>query len=82
MPLLPQVPQELQQRRVDLRRLFLLRPVPAVLDEHPLQADPMALNGLSSPLRDKSRSFPKAEGFNPQGCSYSLDDHQPCIGTP
>jgi len=25
---------------------------------------------LGSPLRDKSRSFPKAEGFNPQGCSY------------
>jgi len=27
-----------------------------------------------SPLRDKSRSFPKAEGFNPQGCSHFLDD--------
>ncbi|MBI2913693.1 MAG: DNA polymerase III subunit alpha, partial [Chloroflexi bacterium] len=26
--------------------------------------------GLDSPLRDKSRSFSKAEGFNPQGCSY------------
>jgi len=26
-------------------------------------------------LRDKSRSFPKAEGFNPQGCPYFLDDH-------
>ena len=27
----------------------------------------MVLNHLSSSLRDKSRSFPKAEGFNPQG---------------
>ena len=46
-----------------------------------------ALDHLGSPLRDKSRSFPKAEGFsarggsafggNPQGCSYFLDDHKP-----
>ena len=34
----------------------------------------MAFNYPNSPLRDKSRSFPKAEGFNPQGCSYFLDD--------
>jgi hypothetical protein len=26
-----------------------------------------------SSLRDKSRSFVKAEGFNPQGCSQFLD---------
>jgi hypothetical protein len=46
----------------------------------------MAFNYLNSPLRDESRSFPKAEGFsardgvrkadNPQGCSYFLDGHQ------
>ena len=35
----------------------------------------MVLNHLGSSLRDKSRSFPKAEGFNPQGCIYFLDDH-------
>jgi len=38
----------------------------------------MAFNYLNSPLRDESRSFPKAEGFNPQGCSYFLDRHKPC----
>jgi hypothetical protein len=36
----------------------------------------MALNHSSSFLRDKSRRFPRAEGFNPQGCTYFLDDHQ------
>ena len=45
-----------------------------------------AFNYLNSPLRDKSRSFPKAEGFsaargvrradNPQGCSYFLGRHK------
>src|SRR4030067_1610866 len=43
----------------------------------PVAAGLMALNHLGSALRDKSRSFPKAEGFNPQGCSYFLDGHQP-----
>jgi len=42
----------------------------------------MAFNYSSSPLRDESRSFPKAEGFNPQGCSYFLDDHKPCSYDP
>jgi len=42
----------------------------------------MAFNYLDSPLRDKSRSFPKAEGFNPQGCFYSLDRHKPCSYEP
>jgi hypothetical protein len=31
-----------------------------------------AFNYPNSPLRDESRSFPKAEGFNPQGCSCFL----------
>jgi len=34
------------------------------------------LEHLSSPLRDQSRSYPKAEGFNPQGCSHFPDDCQ------
>jgi hypothetical protein len=34
------------------------------------------LQDLGSPLRDKSRSFLKAESFNPQGRSHSLDDCQ------
>ena len=38
---------------------FWLRPGPAGLH-------------LNLPLRDKSRSFPKAEGFNPQRCPYFL----------
>jgi hypothetical protein len=36
----------------------------------------MAFNYLNSPLRDESRSFPKAEGFNPRGCCYFLDHLQ------
>ena len=42
----------------------------------------MALNYLSSSLRDESRSFPKAEGFNPQGCIYFLDDHKTLAQNP
>jgi hypothetical protein len=34
----------------------------------------MALNHLDSFLRDESRSFPKAEGLNPRGRTYLLDD--------
>jgi hypothetical protein len=39
------------------------------------EAGLMAFNYLNSPLRDESRSFPKAEGFNPQGCSCFLYGH-------
>ena len=42
----------------------------------------LASNYSDSPLRDESRSFPKAEGFNPQGCFYSLDRHKPCSYEP
>ena len=40
----------------------------------------MAFNYSNSPLRDKSRSFPKAEGFNPQGCSILLNAFNPRDG--